>query len=408
MNAVRFSLVLLLLSLPFSAAADEPILGVAVGDDDATHEIPAADARAGGISGHGLTLFSCTEIEPNERTTNASPIDVPGICSGTVSVGDPFFLSIVYSSGNDGVEDFFKFVLPSPTQIKLTMSYTAGNLDLFVFNATSFNPIYFDNSTTGNPETITTGTLAAGTYYIGVSARSGSASYSVAIDVLGVATPPPAAPSNLVATAIDADTIRLTWNDNSSNETSFLVQQLTGGGTFTDLPPLLAANTTTLDVNGLAAGTTATFRGSARNAGGDSAYSNQASATTTGGFGCVTNATTACLLNNRFRVTINYVNPFSTPPNQPGTFLTTRLTPGPGVNPDVALFGFLSADAVEVIVRLWDARPYAPRFDVFIGGLTDVEYTVAIRDMLSGRERTYVNQVGQVGGKVDRVSFPAP
>ena len=122
--------------------------------------------------------------------------------------------------------------------------------------------------------------------------------------------------------------------------------------------------------------------------------------------GCVPNATTVCLLNDRFRVAIAYVNPFSNPPNQPGTFLAARLLQG-SQNPDTALFGFSSAQAVEVVVRVQDTRPFAPRFDVYYGGMTDVAYTVTVTDTQTGTTRQYGNAAGRIGGGVDRTSFPA-
>ena len=76
-------------------------------------------------------------------------------------------------------------------------------------------------------------------------------------------------------------------------------------------------------------------------------------------------------------------------------------------NPDTALFGFSSAQAVEVVVRVQDTRPFAPRFDIYYGGMTDVGYTVTVTDTQTGTTRQYVNTVGKVGGGVDRSSFPA-
>jgi hypothetical protein len=93
-----------------------------------------------------------------------------------------------------------------------------------------------------------------------------------------IAPRPPEAPTNLVATAISPSTIRLTWADNSDNETEFRVEQLTSSG-FVDLGAL-SANTTAINVVGFSAGQAATFRVRARNPVGDSAYSNEASATT--------------------------------------------------------------------------------------------------------------------------------
>lgn len=122
--------------------------------------------------------------------------------------------------------------------------------------------------------------------------------------------------------------------------------------------------------------------------------------------GCTASSTAACLLNNRFRVSIAYVNPFSNPPNQPGTFLAARLLQG-AQNPDTALFGFSSPQAVEVVVRVQDTRPFAPRFDIYYGGMTDLGYTVTVTDTQTGATRQYVNNAGTVGGGVDRTSFPA-
>lgn len=58
-----------------------------------------------------------------------------------------------------------------------------------------------------------------------------------------------------------------------------------------------------------------------------------------------------------------------------------------------------------MVVRLQDTRPFAPRFDVYFGGMTDVGYTVSVTDTTTGATRLYSNQVGRVGGGVDRSSF---
>jgi hypothetical protein len=289
----------------------------------------------------------------------------------------------------------------------VTLNFSSGNFDVFLFPSTLGGTVLsFANSTTATTESFTSATLSPGTYHVGVSARTGSGSYVVTTELVGGVIP--AAPSNLVATGTSTSVIHLTWNDNATNETGFVVQRKISG-VFSDLSPVLAANTTSVNVVALPAGTSQTFRVRARGASGDSAYSNEATGSTLGlpPGACSPSATVACLLNNRFRVRIDYVNPFSTPPNLPGTFLTARLNATPGINPDVALFGFASAQDIEVVVRLVDARPYANRFDVYIGGLTDVQYTVDIADTQTGRTFTYVNVVGQVGGKVDRVTFPA-
>lgn len=121
---------------------------------------------------------------------------------------------------------------------------------------------------------------------------------------------------------------------------------------------------------------------------------------------CVANATTACLLDGRFRVTVAYINQFANPP-APGTFLAAKLVPGQQ-NPDVATYGISSAQAIEVVVRIQDTRPFGlNRFDVYYGGLTDLEYTVTVTDTQKGTSKTYRNPPGTVGGNVDRTTFTA-
>jgi hypothetical protein len=234
-----------------------------------------------------------------------------------------------------------------------------------------------------------------------------------AFDLMGydVVTAPagtaPAAPYNLTAVGIATDKIRLTWTDNSNNETEFRIEQKVNG-TFTDLGSV-NANVTTVEVEGFPAGATSTFRVRARNATGNSGYSNEATGTTFGGGGpttCTPSSTVVCLLSNRFRVSIDYVNSFANPP-QPGNFTGAKLVAGTQ-NPDVATFGISSPQAIEVVVRIQDARPFGiNRFDIYYGGLTDLAYNVRVTDTQTGVSRTYTNAAGTVGGGVDRTTFSA-
>jgi hypothetical protein len=122
--------------------------------------------------------------------------------------------------------------------------------------------------------------------------------------------------------------------------------------------------------------------------------------------GCTTTPTTACLQGGRFRVSIAYVNQFASPP-APGTFLGAKLLGG-AQNPDVATYGISSPQAIEVVVRIQDARPFGlNRFDVYYGGLTDLEYVVTVTDLAKSVTKTYRNPPGTVGGGVDRTSFVA-
>jgi len=234
-----------------------------------------------------------------------------------------------------------------------------------------------------------------------------------AFDYLGytiAGSPPaptlPAAPSNLGAVGTSSSVIRLTWTDNSNNETEFRIEQKVSGS-FVDLGPA-SAKATSIDVEGFPASATATFRVRARNAAGNSGYSNEATGTTfsSGGSSCTPSSTVVCLLSDRFRVSIDYVNSFANPP-QPGNFVGAKLVAGVQ-NPDVATFGISSPQAIEVVVRIQDARPFGiNRFDIYYGGLTDLAYNVRVTDTQTGVSRTYSNAAGTVGGGVDRTTFSA-
>jgi pectate lyase len=90
---------------------------------------------------------------------------------------------------------------------------------------------------------------------------------------------PPAAPGSLAATAISGSQINLGWSDNSNNEDGFKIERSTDGVNFTQIATV-GANVTSYPNTGLAAATTYYYRVRAYNAGGDSGYSNTASATT--------------------------------------------------------------------------------------------------------------------------------
>jgi hypothetical protein len=111
------------------------------------------------------------------------------------------------------------------------------------------------------------------------SNSAGNSAYSNIASATTAPPPPPAAPSGLTATAVSSSQINLTWVDNATNETNYRVERATDGATFTTLVTL-GANVTTYSSTGLTASTTYSYRVLASNSGGNSAYSNIASATT--------------------------------------------------------------------------------------------------------------------------------
>jgi hypothetical protein len=115
--------------------------------------------------------------------------------------------------------------------------------------------------------------VANGTVYVGTA--NSLAFYGL----LGSGTTPPAAPSNLTATAVSSSQINLTWQDHANNESGFLIERSPDGTTFTQIATV-GTNVTSYTDTGLDANTQYFYRVRATNAAGSSAYSNTANTTT--------------------------------------------------------------------------------------------------------------------------------
>ena len=86
-------------------------------------------------------------------------------------------------------------------------------------------------------------------------------------------------PSGLTAVVRSSSQIDLTWIDNASNETGFVIERSTDGKRFTQIGSV-GANVRAYSATGLSANKTYYFRVRAINSIGSSVYSNLVSATT--------------------------------------------------------------------------------------------------------------------------------
>src|ERR1700732_2742224 len=89
----------------------------------------------------------------------------------------------------------------------------------------------------------------------------------------------PARHTNLNATAVSSSQIKLSWTDNSNNETTFKIERSRDGTTFVQ-KDVAGANVTAYTDSGRQAATNYYYRVRAYNSGGNSGYSNTATATT--------------------------------------------------------------------------------------------------------------------------------
>ncbi|MEM9172665.1 MAG: LamG-like jellyroll fold domain-containing protein [Pseudomonadota bacterium] len=91
---------------------------------------------------------------------------------------------------------------------------------------------------------------------------------------------PPVAPTNLQATAVGDSEISLQWQDNADNETEFIIERRSTNNGFQSIGSVIANVTSLEDRNNLAPNTQYDYRVMARNAEGQSDYSNAVSVTT--------------------------------------------------------------------------------------------------------------------------------
>ncbi|MBI5208586.1 MAG: fibronectin type III domain-containing protein [Elusimicrobia bacterium] len=90
---------------------------------------------------------------------------------------------------------------------------------------------------------------------------------------------PPTAPANVRAFSSSSNQTSISWNADSDNESGFNIERRTVGGAYSQIA-IVTANRTGYTDTGLAPSTKYSYRVKAYNSAGDSAYSNEASATT--------------------------------------------------------------------------------------------------------------------------------
>jgi hypothetical protein len=241
----------------------------------------------------GVRTLADTSVQPN--TTYQYRV----VAKNTVGYGGEYPAMTVQSISNEA----------SVTTPGIVPPAAPSNLVATAFSATQVNLTWADNASTETGFTIerapvTNGIPGAFAPIDGVGAdittysdptASPATTYAyrvVAFNQGGDSQPsnvatvttlplPPAAPTNLVASAQSPTQVNLTWADNADNETGFRVERCTGAGctNFASLAQL-AANAATYADTTAVANTTYSYRVFAFNTGGDSQPSNVATVTT--------------------------------------------------------------------------------------------------------------------------------
>jgi len=213
----------------------------------------------------------------------------PGTHTATITVGvqnsNQFLdtqVTLIIASGIPTAPSNLQATAVSANQINLTWNDNSNNETNFrIERRVGGGGFSFLVSVGANTTNYTDNAVSPNTNYtyrVRAESLVGSSSFS---NEASATTPdiPPAAPSNLQASAISTNQINLTWSDNSNNETQFRIERRVGGGGFSFLVNV-GANTQNYSDTALAPATTYTYRVRAENSAGSSSFSNEASATT--------------------------------------------------------------------------------------------------------------------------------
>jgi len=99
---------------------------------------------------------------------------------------------------------------------------------------------------------------------------------------------------------------------------------------------------------------------------------------------CTPNATTLCLNDGRFAVTVAWATDTGDSGAGQGVALTS----------DSGYFWFFNSANIEMVVKVLQACATNSRFWVFAGGLTNVDVVMTVTDTETGVQRVYTNPLG--------------
>jgi len=111
---------------------------------------------------------------------------------------------------------------------------------------------------------------------------------------------------------------------------------------------------------------------------------------------CVADAQSLCLLSGRFKVSVTFRNP------NDGTSGVGQSVPG---SDQAGTFWFFSPANTELVVKLLDGRALNGKYWAFYGALSNVDYTVTVRDLVTGAQKSYRNRQGNLCGLADTAAF---
>lgn len=237
------------------------------------------DEAAGVVADGSGKVFVAGYTHSNDLTVLVGPSLMPG--AGPVGSSDDAFVARIFENLPPAPPADLHATTVTASQVDLAWTDRSTDEDGFSIERKTGEGGTWSEIDTVGPN-ITTyqdpGRSEGTTYFYRVRAFNeiGDSAYSNEIGVLTR----PAAPTGLTATAINERRINLSWTDHSASETGFRVERKINAGDPWTAMGTVAANVTTFADIHVLEDTTYTYRVLAFNSGGDSAPSNEASATT--------------------------------------------------------------------------------------------------------------------------------
>ncbi|MEM7479998.1 MAG: hypothetical protein AAF481_02395 [Acidobacteriota bacterium] len=112
---------------------------------------------------------------------------------------------------------------------------------------------------------------------------------------------------------------------------------------------------------------------------------------------CGSSESVVCLQEGRFKVSVDVQDDISP---------SGRAATAVPVTSDTGSFWFFSEDNVELLVKVLDGRPVNGNFWVMFGSLSNLPYTVRVRDTLTHIEREFTNPRGRLASRAIVDAFP--
>jgi hypothetical protein len=239
------------------------------------------------VSGAAATSYNSTGLYAG--TTYYYKVKAEGTSN---SYDSPFSssVSVVTTGGAPNAPSGLSATVASSSQVNLSWTDNSSNETGFEVKRATDSGFTQNVVWIGGIQGTTysnTGLSASTNYYYKVRAEGAtqdsaySGSVSATTDPSGATIPNP--PSGLTATAASSSQVKLSWTDNSSNETGFEVKRATDSGFTQNVVWIGSIQGTTYANTGLNPSTTYYYKVRAQGAAGDSAYSSSVSVTTTTG-----------------------------------------------------------------------------------------------------------------------------